>query len=85
MTKMAAMPIYVKKKTLKIFFFGSLWPTSLKLGIQHWALAYHQIYSNDDPMLTFDLFTQKSTLVPYAFVWEMLKWWITQKLLKSMI
>ena len=44
------------------------WPMSLKLGIQHRSLEYYQICSNDDPRLTFDLFTQ--TLVPYAFVWE---------------
>ena len=46
---------------------------SLKLGIQHRALEYYQVCSNDDPRLTFDLFTQRSTLVPHAFVWEKVK------------
>ena len=27
-------------------------------------------FLNDDPRLTFDLFTQKSTWVPHGFVWE---------------
>ena len=40
----------------------------LKLGMHHSVLEYYQIASNDDPILTFDLFMQRSTLVPYAFV-----------------
>ena len=44
-----------------------------------------QIPSNDDLTLTFDLFMQRSSLVPFALYGKMLKWWITQKLLKSMI
>ena len=43
---------------------------SLKLGIQHRSLEYYPVCSNDDPMLTFDLFRQRFTLVPYAFVME---------------
>ena len=42
----------------------------LKLGIQHQALKYYQVSSNDDPRLIFDLFTHRSTLIPYPFVWE---------------
>ena len=42
----------------------------LQLGIQHQALIYYQVCSNDDPSLTFDPFTQRSTLVTYTFVWE---------------
>ena len=41
----------------------------LKLGMQHWVLEYYQIPSNDDPRMTSDLFTQRSTLFFYAFVW----------------
>ena len=41
---------------------------SSKLGIQHQVFGYCQICSNDDPRLTFDLFTERSNLVPYAFV-----------------
>ena len=42
----------------------------LKLGMQHRVFEYYQIPSNDDLSLTFDLLTQRSTLVPDAFVWE---------------
>ena len=35
MTKMAVMPIYEKKKTLKIFFSGTERLMTLKLGMQH--------------------------------------------------
>ena len=41
----------------------------LKLGMQHRVLEYYQVYSNDDPVLTFTYFTAESNLVPYAFVW----------------
>ena len=41
-----------------------------KLGMQHWVLEYYQVCSNDDPELTLTYFTARSTLVPYALVWE---------------
>ena len=41
----------------------------LKLDMQHQVLEYFQIPSNDDPRLTY-FFTQRSILVPNAFVWE---------------
>ena len=47
----------------------------LKLGMQHPVREYYQIPSNDDPMLTFDLFTQKSILVPHAFVIHVIFSW----------
>ena len=56
MIKMVAMPIY-GKNLLKIFF-GTNWLMSLKLDIQHWALEYYQICSNDS-RLTFDLIRQR--------------------------
>ena len=31
---------------------------------------YYQIPSNDDSRLTFDLFTERSDLLPYAFIRE---------------
>ena len=65
MTKVAAKPIY--SKNFKIFF-RTEWPRSLKLGLQHWALEYYQVCSVDNPRFPFDLFTQKSPLVPYASV-----------------
>ena len=68
MTKMATMPIYGKTHK-KNFYFGTDRPLLLKLGIQHQTLNYYQIRSNDDPKLTFDLFTERSTLVPYTFIW----------------
>ena len=81
---MASIPIYLK--TFKNLLLGTDWPISLKLGIQHWALKYYQVCSNDDPSLTFDLFIQRSTLVlSYAFLWEKAKWWTAQKLLKYMV
>ena len=33
-------------------------------------LEYYQICSKDDPKLTLTYFTARSSLVPYAFVWE---------------
>ena len=42
---------------------------TLKLGMQHWMLEYYQVYSNDDPGLTWAYFKAMSNLVPYAFVW----------------
>ena len=43
---------------------------TLNLGMQHRVLEYHQICSNDDPVLTLTYFTARSNLVSYAFVWE---------------
>ena len=68
MTKMAAMPIY-GKKLLKIFFYGTQRPMTLKLGMQHRVLEYYQVCSIDDPGLTLTYFMARSNLVPYAFVW----------------
>ena len=38
--------------------------------MQDRVLKCYHIPSNDDPMMTFDIFTQRVTLFPYAFVWE---------------
>ena len=43
---------------------------TLKLGMQHWVLEYYQLYSNDDPGLTFTCFTSRSNLAHCAFVLE---------------
>ena len=43
---------------------------TLKLGTQHQVFKYYQVYSNDDTGLTLTYFMARSTLVPYAFVWE---------------
>ena len=52
------------------FFPGNDWMILLKLGIQHRALEYCQVCSNNDLRLTFDFFMQRSILVPYTFEWE---------------
>ena len=57
----------------------------LKLGIQHLALKFYKGCSSDDPSLTFDLFTQRSTLVPGVFARDTHKWWVTKNLVKCMI
>ena len=68
-------------KPLTIFFSGTEWPTTLKLGMQHQVLEYYQVCSNDAPGLTLTYFTARSDLVPYAFVWEKGKTMDFQKLL----
>ena len=68
MTKMAAMPIY--GKNFKKIFSGTKRPMTLKLRMQHWVRKYYQVCSNNDNGLTLTYFTARSTLVPYAFVWE---------------
>ena len=42
----------------------------LKLGMQHWVLKYHEVYSNDDHGLTLTYFSARANLVPYAIVLE---------------
>ena len=42
----------------------------LKLGMQYCELEYYQIPSKDDPRFTFDLITEKSNLLAYAFIRE---------------
>ena len=69
MTKMAAMPIYVKNLK-KIFFSATKRPMTLKFCMQHRMLECYQLYSNDDPGLTLTYFTARSNLIPYAFVWK---------------
>ena len=39
----------------------------------HRVLKYYQICPNDDPGLNLTYFTARSTLVPYAFIWEKIK------------
>ena len=65
--KMAAKPIYGKNnKNLLLQNQESL---GLNLGIKHHGLKVYQVCSNDDPRLTFDLFTARSNLRPHAFIW----------------
>ena len=41
----------------------------LNLVTEHWGLNVIQVCSNDDSRMTFDLFTARSNLHLYAFVW----------------
>ena len=43
---------------------------TLKLGIELLVFKYYQVCSNDTPGLTLTYFMARSSLVPYAFVWE---------------
>ena len=66
------MPIYGKKPK-KIIFCGTKRPMTMKIGMQHWVLEYYQVRSNDVPGMTLTCFMPRSSLVPYAFVWEKVK------------
>ena len=48
---MAAKPIHVYGKNLKIFS-GTKKPMTLKGGMQYQVLEYYKVYSNDGPGLT---------------------------------
>ena len=43
---------------------------TLKVEMQHWALEYYKVYSNDDAWMTFTNFTARSNLVLKAFICE---------------
>ena len=43
---------------------------TLNVGMQHRALEYYQFCSNDAPRLTLTYFMARSSLVPYAILWE---------------
>ena len=72
MTKMAATPIYGKKR-LKIFFrrFRTRRLMTLGLGMKHWGCGAYQVCSNDDPRLTLTYLTSRSNLLPNAFIGEL--------------
>ena len=54
MTNMAAMPIF--DKNVKKIFSGTKRLMILKVCMQHRALKYYQVCSNDDPALTLTYF-----------------------------
>ena len=60
MTKMAAMPIYVKNLS-KIFFSGTGGPISMKLGMKHRWLKHYNVYINHDTVMTLTYFMARST------------------------
>ena len=64
MTKMATMPTY--GKNLKNSFSG----TKRLMTLKHRMLEFNQVCSNEEPGFTLTYFTARSSLVPYAFVWE---------------
>ena len=43
---------------------------TLNLCMHHRVLEYYQVRANDDARFTLTYFTERSNLVPYAFVWE---------------
>ena len=51
------------------FSFQNRIAFDLETWYEHRVFEYYKIPSNYDPRLTFDLFTQRSILVHYAFVW----------------
>ena len=57
-------------KTYRIFFSVTRRPMTLNLGMHHRVIEYYQLCSNDEPRLTMTYFTERSNLVPCAFVWE---------------
>ena len=59
MTKMAAMPIYVK--TPSKFISGTTGPISTKLGMKHRGLEYYNKFINYDLWMTLTYFTARST------------------------
>ena len=68
-TKMAAMPIYVKNPS-KIFLSETNRLISRKLGMKHRWLKFSNVYLNHDPVMTLTKFMTRSTWVAYAFEWE---------------
>ena len=61
MTKMAAMPIYVKNPSKT--FSGTGGPISKKLGVKHlWLNKYYNVYINHDPMMTLTQFISQHGL-----------------------
>ena len=71
------------KKCLKIFFCRTKKALRLNLGIKHWGLKVYQIYANDDPRMTYDLFKAKSNLHPHTFIWGKVKKSFSQNVLKT--
>ena len=72
MTKMTAIPIYVKNDK-KIFFSGTGRPISTKLGIYHKGLWPIVVYINHDLWLILTNFMASSILVTKAFQWKQVK------------
>ena len=59
-TKMAAMPIYGKKKLLKTIFPGTTWQILMKLCMKHQIPKPFIICANYDSGLTLTYFTPRS-------------------------
>ena len=60
MTKMAAMPMYVKNPS-KIFCSETGGPISRNIGMKHQWLKYYNVYIHHDPVVTLAYFTGRST------------------------
>ena len=66
LNKMAAMPIYIKKK---IFISRTKKTLVLNLGTYDQGHKVYQVYSNDGLRLALFLFMARSNLHPHAFKW----------------
>ena len=60
MTKMAAMA--VNSRNLKIFFFRTIRPVILKLGMKHLGMELYKVCINHDPEMTMTFFYGKVNL-----------------------
>ena len=79
---MADMPL-CGEKHLTIFFSRTKKASRLNLVIEHWGLKVIQICSNDDPRLTFELFTAQSNLRLNAFLWGNIENSVSLNVLKT--
>ena len=61
---------HIWKKSLKIFSSRTENALGLNLCRNHWGREIYQHWKKNCRTLTFDFFTARSSLLPYAFEWE---------------
>ena len=69
---MATMSIY-DEKHLKIYFLRTKKDSRLNLVTEHWGLKVIQVFSNNDPRLTFDLFMTVKFMSVCIYMGKILK------------
>ena len=67
---MAAMSIYGKSNFKRNLVLRNEMADIIGTWYTDWALKSYLVCSKDDPRLTFDVWIQMSTFVPYTFVCE---------------